>query len=80
VASTRTTAVVSVMLLALAVSFLLLGIGDAGSHGELVKIGGWFGLGATAAALYGAFAGAINGTYARTLLPLVPLQRRRVTG
>jgi succinate-acetate transporter protein len=68
------------MLLALAVSFLLLGIGDAGSHGELVKIGGWFGLAATAAALYGAFAGAINGTYARTLLPLVPLQRRRVTG
>jgi succinate-acetate transporter protein len=79
-ATTRTTAVVSVMLLALAVSFLLLGIGDAGSHGELVKIGGWFGLAATAAALYGAFAGAINGTYARTLLPLVPLQRRRVTG
>jgi succinate-acetate transporter protein len=80
VASTRTTAVVSVMLLALAVSFLLLGIGDAGSHGQLVKIGGWFGLGATAAALYGAFAGAINGTYARTLLPLVPLERRRATG
>ena len=68
------------MLLALSVSFLLLGIGEAGAHGELVKIGGWFGLGATAAALYGAFAGAINGTYARTLLPLVPLQRRHPTG
>jgi succinate-acetate transporter protein len=80
VASTRTTAVVSVMLLALTVSFLLLGIGEAGPHSEIVKVGGWFGLGATAAALYGAFAGAINGTYARTLLPLVPLQRRRATG
>jgi succinate-acetate transporter protein len=80
IASTRTTAVVSVMLLALAVSFLLLGIGDAGAHGELAKIGGWFGLAATVAALYGAFAGAINGTYARTLLPLVPIGRRHTTG
>jgi hypothetical protein len=42
VASTRTTAVVSVMLAALTVSFLLLGIGDAGTHSELVKVGGWF--------------------------------------
>ena len=79
-ASTRTTAVASVMLAALAVSFLLLGIGDAGSHAELIKVGGWFGLGAAAAALYGAFAGAINGTYARTLLPLVPLGRGRTSG
>jgi succinate-acetate transporter protein len=80
VASTRTTAVTSVMLAALSVSLLLLGIGDAGAHSEIVKIGGWFGLAATAAALYGAFAGAINGTYARTLLPLVPLQLRRTAG
>jgi uncharacterized protein len=80
VASTRSTAVVSVMLAALTVSFLLLGIGDAGSHSEIVKVGGWFGLAASAAALYGAFAGAINGTYARTLLPLVPLGRARTTG
>jgi uncharacterized protein len=80
VASTRTTAVVSVMLAALTVSFLLLGIGDAGTHSELVKVGGWFGLAASAAALYGAFAGAINGTYTRTLLPLVPLGRGRTTG
>jgi uncharacterized protein len=76
VASTRTTAVVSVMLALLTVSLLLLGIGDAGSHAELVKVGGWFGLAATAAALYGALAGVVNGTYAKTLLPLVPLQRR----
>jgi len=75
VASLRTTAVVSVMLLALTVAFLLVGIGDAGAHAELAKIGGWFGLVAAAAALYGAFAGAINGTWARTVLPLVPLRR-----
>jgi succinate-acetate transporter protein len=80
VASTRTTAVTSVMLAALSVSLLLLGIGDAGAHTEIVKVGGWFGLAATAAALYGAFAGAINGTYSRTLLPLLPLQRHRTAG
>jgi uncharacterized protein len=80
VASTRTTAVTSVMLAALSVSLLLLGIGAAGAHSEIVKVGGWFGLAATAAALYGAFAGAVNGTYARTLLPLIPLQRHRTTG
>ena len=73
IASMRTTAIYSAMLLALTVSFLLLGIGDAGGHAEIVKIGGWFGLAAAAAALYGAFAGAINSTWRRTVLPLVPL-------
>jgi succinate-acetate transporter protein len=76
VASTRTTAVVSVMLFVLTLSYLLLGIGHAGAHSELVKIGGWFGLASAAAALYGAFAGLINTTYERTVLPLVPLTRR----
>lgn len=75
VASTRTTAVVSLMLFLLTLSFLLLGIGDAGTHDELVKIGGWFGLVSAAAALYGAFASLINGTVDRTLVPLVPLRR-----
>ena len=80
IASTRTTAVVCVLLAALTVSFLLLGIGDAGAHAELVKIGGWFGLGAAAVALYGAFAGAINATYTRTLLPLAPIGHGHATG
>jgi succinate-acetate transporter protein len=76
VASTRTTAVVSVMLALLTISSLLIGIGHAGAHTELVKIGGWFGLATAAAALYGALAGLVNTTFERTLLPLVPLTRR----
>jgi uncharacterized protein len=75
IASTRTTAVVSLMLFLLTLSFLLLGIGDAGPHSELIKIGGWFGLASAAGALYGAFASVINTTVERTLLPLVPLRR-----
>jgi uncharacterized protein len=75
IASIRTTAVVSLMLFLLTVAYLMLGIGDAGTHTELVKIGGWFGLASAAAALYGAFASVTNSTVERTLLPLVPLRR-----
>lgn len=75
IASTRTTAVVSLTLFLLTLSFLLLGIGFAGPHTELVKVGGWFGLASAAAALYAAFASVMNSTVERTLLPLVPLRR-----
>ena len=75
VASTRTTAVASLMLFLLTLSFLMIGIGDAGTHSELVKLGGWFGLVSAAAALYAAFAAVTNSTVERTLLPLVPLRR-----
>jgi succinate-acetate transporter protein len=75
IASTRTTAVVSLMLFLLTLTYLMLGIGDAGTHSELIKIGGWFGLASAAAALYAAFASVINSTVERTLLPLIPLRR-----
>jgi uncharacterized protein len=75
VASTRTTAAVSGMLFLLTLTYLLIGIGDAGAHSELVKIGGWFGLATAATGLYAAFASVVNTTFERTLLPLVPLRR-----
>jgi uncharacterized protein len=75
VASTQTTAVVSLMLFLLTLTYLLLGIGDAGTHSELTKIGGWFGLASAAVGLYGALASVINSTVERTLLPLMPLRR-----
>jgi succinate-acetate transporter protein len=77
VASTRTTAAVSVMLALLTIGLALLGIGYAGAHTELIKIGGWFGLATAVAAWYAGFAGLINSTYRRTVLPLVPLGRTR---
>ena len=40
IASTRTTAVVSLTLLLLTLTFVMLGIGAAGAHDELIKIGG----------------------------------------
>jgi uncharacterized protein len=77
IASVRTTAAVSVTLALLAVMFLLLGIGDAGAHTELVKIAGWFGIATAAAGLYAAFAALINSTYERTLLPLRTVRHGR---
>jgi succinate-acetate transporter protein len=75
VASTRTTAVVSVMLALLTVTLVLVGIGDAGSHTEIVKIGGWFGLATSVVGLYAAFASVVNSTLERTVMPLIPLRR-----
>jgi uncharacterized protein len=74
-ASLRTTVVVTATLFLLTISFVLLGIGQAGDHAEIIKVGGWFGLAAAAGALYGALAGLVNTTFERTVLPLVPLRR-----
>jgi succinate-acetate transporter protein len=75
VASTQTTAVVSLALLLLTVSLVLVGIGDAGAHTGIVKVGGWFGLASAAVAIYGALASVINSAVERTVLPLIPLRR-----
>jgi succinate-acetate transporter protein len=77
VASVRTTAAVSVMLALLTVTLVLLGIGTAGPHSEIVKIGGWFGIATAAAGLYAAFGALINATYERTLVPLRAVRHGR---
>jgi uncharacterized protein len=74
-ASLRTTAAISLMLLLLTATFVLLGIGNAGTHPDVVKIGGWFGLAAAAVAWYASSAAVINSTFGRTVLPVVPLRR-----
>jgi len=74
-ASLRTTAAISLMLLLLTATFVLLGIGNAGTHPDVVKVGGWVGLGAAAVAWYASCAAVINSTFGRTVLPVVPLRR-----
>ncbi len=73
VASLRTTAAVAVVFALLAVTFFLLGIGDAGAHENITKAGGWFGLATAAAAWYASFAVVTNSTFGRTVLPVMPL-------
>jgi succinate-acetate transporter protein len=75
VASLRTTAAVAGVFILLAITFFLLGIGDAGAHTGITKLGGWFGLAAALVAWYASFAGVTNATFGRVVLPVRPLRR-----
>jgi len=75
IASLRTTAAVALVFLLLAVTFFLLGIGNAGTHPNIIKAGGWVGLATALAAWYASFAAVTNSTFGRTVLPVRPLNR-----
>ena len=56
-------------------TFLVLGIGDAGGNESITKLGGYIGLATAAAAWYASFAVVTNATFGRTLLPVKSLTR-----
>ncbi len=74
VASLRTTAAIATVFLLLAITFVVLGIGEAGAHENIVKAGGWVGIATAAAAWYASFAAVTNSTFGRTVLPVRPLK------
>jgi succinate-acetate transporter protein len=73
VASLRTNAAVAAVFFLLAVTFFLLGIGNANETNGLVEAGGWFGLATAVAAWYASFAAVVNSTFGRIVLPVRPL-------
>jgi succinate-acetate transporter protein len=73
IASLRTTAAVALVFFLLAVTFIVLGIGDAAAKDGITKLGGWFGLATAIAAWYASFASVTNSTFGRTVLPVKPL-------
>jgi uncharacterized protein len=75
IASLRTTAAVALVFVLLAVTFFLLGIGNAGGHTNIIKAGGWVGLATAAAAWYASFAAVTNSTFGRVIMPVRPLNR-----
>jgi hypothetical protein len=75
IASLRTTSAIALVFLLLAVTFIVLGIGDAGGNASITKVGGYIGLATAAAAWYASFAGVTNSTFGRSVLPVKPLQR-----
>ncbi|HET9162787.1 MAG TPA: acetate uptake transporter [Solirubrobacterales bacterium] len=75
IASLRTTAAVALVFILLAITFFLLGIGNAGENEGVVEAGGWFGLATAVAAWYASFAAVTNSTFGRTVLPVRPLRR-----
>jgi succinate-acetate transporter protein len=75
-ASLRTTGAVALVLLLLAITFVLLAIGDMGSgHKTITHAGGYVGLATAAAAWYASFAAVINSTFGRIIAPVFPLRR-----
>jgi uncharacterized protein len=75
VASLRTTGAVALVFFLLAITFFVLGIGNAGAHTGIVKLGGWLGLATAVVAWYASFAEVTNATFGRTVLPTRPLTR-----
>src|SRR4051794_1166792 len=75
VASLRTTAAIATVFFLLAVTFFLLGIGNAGAHPNIIKAGGWVGLATALAAWYASFAVVTNSTFGRVVMPVKTLSR-----
>ena len=80
VASVRTTGVIVAVFTMLAITFLLLAIGQANLTGlqatnTTIKIGGWTGIATAALAWYGVLAIVTNSTFGRDVLPVFPLGR-----
>jgi uncharacterized protein len=76
VASLRTTGAIALVFALLAVTFIVLGIGNAGGHDGIVHLGGYIGLATAVAAWYASFAAVTNSTFGRTVMPVMPLGRR----
>ncbi len=80
-ASLRTTGAVAVVFLLLAITFIVLGIGNSALAGGTstingtVKLGGYLGILTAIAAWYAAIAAVLASTFGRDVLPVFPLSR-----
>jgi uncharacterized protein len=77
VAALRVSGAVLLVFVLLTATFILLAIGATGPHPTVTHWGGYLGLATAAAAWYASFAAVVNSTFARTVLPVVPLNAGR---
>jgi succinate-acetate transporter protein len=81
IASLRTTGAIALVFLLLAVTFIILGIGNSALAGTTnvingtIKVGGYVGIATAIAAWYASFAAVLNSTFGRVLAPVFPLSR-----
>jgi uncharacterized protein len=81
IASLRTTGAIALVFLLLTITFLILGIGNSSLAGGTaatngtIKLGGYVGIATALAAWYASFAGVVNSTFGRVMMPVVPLRR-----
>jgi uncharacterized protein len=73
IAALRVSGAVLLVFVLLTVTFVLLAIGNDGGDATILHWGGYLGLATAAAAWYASFAAVINSTFARTVLPVIPL-------
>jgi succinate-acetate transporter protein len=76
VAALRVSAAVLAVFVLLTATFILLAIGAVGPHTTVTHWGGYVGLATAAAAWYASFAVVTNSTFGRTVLPVMPLDKR----
>jgi hypothetical protein len=82
IAALRTTGAVALVFILLAITFIVLGIGNSALAGTTsvtngtIKLGGYLGIITAIAAWYASLAGVTNATWGRTVLPVMPLNRR----
>jgi succinate-acetate transporter protein len=76
IASFRVSVAVSLVFVLLAATFFALGIGNAGAHTGIVKVGGYIGIATAIAAWYASFAVVTNKTFGRVVLPVRELSGR----
>jgi succinate-acetate transporter protein len=75
IASMRTTMAIAAVFILLTITFVVLGIGNAGQHSGIIKAAGWLGLATAVAAWYASFAEVTNATFGRTVFPVRSLRR-----
>jgi hypothetical protein len=76
IASFRVSGAVVAVFVLLTATFVLLTIGAFDSKVNITKAGGWVGIATAAAAWYASFAGVVNDTFKRSLIPTLPLGPR----
>jgi succinate-acetate transporter protein len=81
ICSLRTTGAVALVFLLLAITFIILGIGNSSLAGgtavtnSTIKLGGYIGIVTALAAWYASFAAVINSTFGKVVAPVFPLRR-----
>ena len=65
----------AVVFFLLAITFIVLGIGNAEADKGITHAGGYFGIATAIAAWYASFAAVTNSTFGRTVLPVKELKR-----
>jgi uncharacterized protein len=71
--SLRVSAAVAAVFILLTVTFVLLTIGAFRSQATVTQWGGYFGIATAAAAWYASFAGVVNETFKKAIIPTIPL-------